>query len=1386
MILSRKIAIPVFVLFLLFTTMFISLVSIYNMPERMMGSNGIYVLTSTKDKNPIRSNLDIRIAYGLENMSYVKAVSPEIFVFTVIHDQPVTARGVLFKKFLNLEGGTLIAGSFPDRPDGAIAGENFAKKFNVHVGDSLTLYGSFTSSFAIVNITGIFETGGPADDEILISLPTARKLSGIAEGKVSIIRVKSWDVEKVDKLLSSSYPKFTVNLNSTSQVYVGDQFNVTAILKNMGTVPGTANLTVNFQNENKAVEVEINSTKNMSFNFTAKYEGKFNLTAIVYNDIFYYTCYTQITVMKKPAFIEGPSFAYVNTPTDYAVMTLKNESVQNGKIVVMGEDNYTATYNASGQINITFPRGGNYTLFFHSDLYENTSMNVSVYERAPFDSLAQMNPPAINGTIYAVPGETLHVISEGNVFISLDGGSQVEGNSIDIPEDMEGNHLLNVTVIQANLMGAESFLLHIVGNYTPRIISPVNNGSSVVYGENITFTLEDPIPIRYARYVFNGVEKTVWINQSFDPNVVNYTYNITVEVNETKFNIRVEFWDYWNRSIAMEVSCPIIYFRDIFPPRIHAEDVRIWGGNSTIVSVEDNEIVKDISVYFYGHYFNATVNAREGTVKVNTMFRSGNNVEFVPPGSYMATVKAWDSSGNFNVTNFTITIDNHGEKNPPIIVGPGYADISSGQVSFHAFDNVGILKVSCYEGATLIKETSGDVLNITSKDLGNGTHKLIIEALDIDFNYGYFSTVLTKNYTDTTPPEIIVNSLRIWGGNTTVIRATDDVKVSGISVHVFGMYFNGSSSARVATSFQNGDEIDYIQPGTYQMEVRAWDLSGNTNTSYFLLIINNTGEKTPPEFTVGDYIETNSSENVTIRAFDNVNVASMYAYMNGTEIANSSGGTLNISAIMLPCGYDHVEVVAVDANGNINSHNITIRVNDDIPPALAFDNVTVWSGNTTEILAYDNVRVSKMSTSIMGHVFSSSNGTLRIDTMFRDGNQVFYLPEKAYSLNVLLEDPSGNRVVRIFTLFINNTGERIKPLIIGPAYASLNATNNVTYESIDNVAVERMWITLNGSVVIQSNTASITLNYLSLPSGTDNITVYAEDVNGNTAEMNATVLVVGIKKVTVEAMLQSDEITTKDRGMVIVSMENDNVAGYYNLTISLDGSVIYQEEVFLKPYERKSIYIYLPYLDEGSHTITVDNQTLTLKVEKSVAEKLPTDLVLKYAKDLKFSESKGVVYKGFQISEGNFILVLASLISVTLILLFLGIYSTTIKSMKTGNIGILRAIGASNRQILMFFLNDAWKLVLLPVFLGIVGGYLLIMWIDSLSVLTAFGHTLIITPTWNDIIMVVLLSISFAMASMLIIFRNLMRKHVISILGREENPKVYTLEEVISGGHETP
>ncbi|NPA75872.1 MAG: ABC transporter permease [Euryarchaeota archaeon] len=1377
MILRKNVIVPVLVLFILFTAMFVSLVSIYEMPERMMGSKGTYVLTSSTDKNPIRSNLDIRIAYGLQNMSYITAVSPEIFVFTTLKGQAITVRGVLFKDFMSIEHGKIISGTLPNSSAEAMVGYRVAESMGLKVGENLTLIGSFKAAIAIVKITGIFKTEDPADDEILVSLSTARALAGIAPGKVSIIRVRTNNVEKVDKLMSSTYPKFTVSVNTTTQVYLGQKMLVNITVKNMGSDPGWANVTLTMGELSWTDNIYVRHERTVYVPLYPRHTGNFKLVSTVKNDIFYYTCYTQISVVKKPASIQGTTMVYTGHPIKYLVTSVNNTPAKEGNITVHGPDRYLSIYKVNnGTVYITFPYPGKYRLNYSAKYYTNSSLNVSAYKLTNLSSLANINPTPINNTIYAEENSWIQVYSQGTVHYSMDNGPLINATVIPVPKEIGENHTLSIFVIYGNYMANATYTLHPISSSKPKILAPVKNGSAVNYNETLTFSVNDPAPIKQVRYAINRVWKTIYVNQSFKPTWKNYTYNFTVKVKSPRFEIQISAEDVWLRTVYFNAQCKVLIDKDIIKPRIFVPPtVKIWSGNRTEVKATDNVELSLLSVHVFGRYFNST----SGFVLVKTSFYESGSIVFIPEGNYTAKVMAEDSAGNLNYTNFTIIINNTGEKNPPIITGPAYVNISAAPVTFHAFDNVNVSNIACYNGTTLIKKINGTALTLYPDDFKNGSYHLYIIATDVNGNKGYKYITLIKNYTDTIPPYVELTPAKIWSGNVTWVLGYDNIMMKKITVNAFGHTFTGISRVPIKTEFIDNGVATFVAPGTYIVEITAEDISGNIAHYNLTLEINNTDEKNPPVFTLPEFAEYRATDTITLRSFDNAGIKKMWVVLNGKTIAESNGEWLNFSATLLPCSYSKISVFAEDINGNFAWKNMTVYVKDNIKPYLITTYEKIWSGNSTTIIAGDNVRVKTINITLFGKFFESQNGTLIIPTKYIYNNSVHYISPGKYTGTVHIMDSSGNENSSVFTLIIDNQGEKIPPIIIGPKVGAINTTTSVTYTSFDNVKVKKMWVRWNSKTIITSPEHEIVLKYGILPAGRQEITVFAEDVNGNIAHMNSTVVVKAIKNVIMNASLENTNITVTERTTVAITLVNQDAPNVYNLTIYVDKQEYYTSSISLAPYEKKIVYVMLPYLDKGTHTIKVNSVVLTLKVHENPAAKLPTDLILKYAKDLKFTESKSVIYKGFQISEGNFLLVLASLFIITLILVFLGLYSTAMKGIKNNNIGVLRAIGASNLQIFKFFAKESALYFLIPGLVGIVGGYALVLGINKMNMLTAFGHHLTIVPTWRDIAFIIVLTFAFISASVFIIYRHLMKSRVVHIMGRESNSREVPLSELL-------
>ena len=1405
MIIRRSMWVAIFVLFLLFTGMFVSLLSIYEMPNRVLGGNNIYVMISSTDKNPIRSNIDIRFAYGIENLSYVQAVSPEIYAFTTINGKSATIRGVIFKKFFNLQGGGVVDGSFPHTLFDALIGVDAQKMLNLKIGDTLFLRGSFTSSIAIVNITGVFRTNSPADDEILVSIPTAEKLAGIKPGMVSIIRIKTSEHDKIEKLLDPDTPKFMVNLNMTHTGFIHQTIGINATIKNLGRNGGNCELVISFENNSKIIKLYVNKEKKIQFNLTLGQIGTQNITATVKNDIFYYTCYTEISVFPKPVFMQGPSMTYPDTPVTYNFETLNNESIKNGTLLIRGE-NFEEEYHVNGTVNIIYPYAGKYSLFFSGDDYENKTFNVSVYEKINMSKIAFIDPQPINGAIFINSTDKIEVYTGGSVYYSIDGGSSEKGYIISIPSNMHGNHVLNLTVISWKYIAIESYTLHVFGNYPP-VITSSQNSSQIMYGSIIKYKLCDPAPIINATLRINNEKENIPINQDLNASIGNYTYSIYVTVNRTTtMDLFLYFQDIWGRHTAYHATYSVIVDHDVIKPEINVpSEVKIWSGNTTLVKASDNVAVENISVFVNWPYPQKFFNSTGNNVMVNTAFIYGGKVIFASEGIYNAHVVAYDTSGNKNVTNFTIIINNTGEKNPPIMLGnetsTGYYNLTKGWIKFTSYDNVAVKWVGCYkkQGSSyvLIKEiygnssTSNLTLYLNSSDFSNGLYHLLLGSYDINFNFmNYIPITVLKNYTDTVKPEINVPSeVKIWSGNTTLVKASDNVAVENISVFVNWPYpqkfFNSTGNKSVLhviipTSFQENEKIVYVAEGIYNATVVTYDVFGNRNQTNFTIIINNSNEKNPPKFTVSNYLSFGFLEKVNIFAYDNVGVKKMWITNSTGVVEENYGCNITLYGKLLKIGFNPLTLYAEDVNGNVASKNIKVLITDDVKPWLVTDEVKIWGGNTTIIKAEDNVQVAHISAILNGLYYNSSSNQVKIPTEFINDSTISFLQEGDHPVLVKITDASGNVNTTTFHIIINNTGEKNPPVILGEDYGVVNISSPLFYFSFDNVGVKKMWILEGAQIIKEVNGSTINITYHDLPAGEHNLTVYAEDVNGNVAEKIVGVSVVGIREIHINSYLLKNKIKEDEDDVLEINLVNGNTLGYYNLTVLIDGEIYYTSDILLKPYERKDLSIEIPALSTGNHTIKVGNETIYLEVLEKSSEKIPTDLILKYAKNMKFSESKSVIYRGFQISEGNFILLLLSMMAVTLLLLFLGLYSSVLKGIKSQNIGILRAIGASNRQIFKYFITDAIKYVFSPIILGITGGYLLVIFINSLGILTALGHRLIIAPTLLDITTILVISLVFTAVVLLIIFRSLMRKRAIHhILSSEESIITVNLEDVI-------
>ncbi len=1409
MIIKKSIVVPILILLILFTSIFVSLNSIFLMPQEIMGGENTYVLTSSTDRNPLRSNLDIGIAYGLENTSYITAVSPEIFLFTTVKGEPVTIRGVIFHKFLKIGDGTLLSGEMPKNLYDALVGEKLFNYLHLEIGERLTISGSFQPSIAVINITGVFKTSGAADDEILISLPTAQKLAGLKREQVSIIRFKTNDLEKTRNLMDPTYPKFTVALNSTAQVYVGDTFNVSVTIENMGSTAGLCHLNLKF--ENMSFERDVYVDNNLSFNITLKAEnvGDEKIIAEVKNDVLFYSSFLNISVINNPVIFHGKILSYVNVPTHYTFETRNNTKIDNATLKVYGE-NYSKIYHFNYSVDVVFPYEGLYTLYFEKYGFENKSIQVRVFKKVSLDSLAKISPKPIEGIIPLKRGSNITITTQNgaDIYYSIDGGTLWCTNStIEIPENLEGNHLLEINVVKNWTMGNRSYMLYLYNSSNISIFSQINDESVVYYNSSFEIYLWSEIPLKNVSISINKWKREFDLNQTFEKGVFNYTYNFTVMIKYKRLEVIVYAENILNSTSLLKISPKIIYSSDITEPQIILGNklsseklmnykkrdvpiIEIWSGRSFTIKAVDNLNMKNLTVYIFNTYFNSSSEKSDTlSVTVPTMFEEENDVYFIPEGTYIGEVTAIDDAGNKNETTFYLIINNTGEKFSPIIRGASLLQFTSPTDSyvFKAFDNVGMKYLQCWEDDILIKNVSSNgeaniTLYLNYSDLNDGLHYLTFRAYDVNNNSREFDIVAMKNYTDTEPPTIAPLPLSVWSGSNIVVEAMDNVKVKKLSVYAFERWFNGSDRVIIPTKYEESNTIYFIPEGTYNLHIETWDVFDNYNSADYEIEINNTGEMIPPTIILPNITECEALYNLTFLAYDNVGVSKIWIEIDNITVTEGNGGNLSIRADTLGYGILDAYVFAVDVNNNVAFTIYKILIIDNILPKIYNKTIYIWSGNTTNVTFSDNIGIKGATLFIFGKTLRNIGNRIEIRTMFREENNITFISEGIYYGLLNVEDLSGNINGTTITLVINNTGEKNPPIIVGNTYNIISENKSAVFRAYDNVKVSKMWWIENGTVrrEIVGNNLTITINDISL--GIHNITVYTEDINDNIAIFNTILEVRGIFSVNVSFTLDKNKITVNERGVVSIEISNGPNPGRYNAILYLDDEPYYSIDIFLKPYVTQSISLKLPYLDKGTHKITLENQTLVLTVEENPIEKLPIDLILKYNKDLKVTGGKNVIYKGFQISEGNFVLVVYTLISIAIILVALGMYSSLLKGMKNNNIAILRALGANNKQIVKFALEDIAKYLLTSIIGGIFLGYAIVIILENLEVLRAFGHRLIIYFTPSIILSTVLIGFGFLFFITLIILKSVLSSKVVHLMGGEKSERIVTLGEILNEG----
>lgn len=356
---------------MIFTTTSSVLSGLYAAPAAFAADEG-FVISSSAAPTIFASQVEASMVSVLEALPNITGVSPEVFAFSGWNGHSFVIRGVDLDR-LNSTGPAFREFRLSDRlgsmDDTAIIGSSLLKRLGIELPYTLSLVGSYSSRVQFVKVVGWFETGSSLDDELLLSLDSARFLSGMNSQRVSIIRIGTSEPEWLSALLSPEGPRFTLFdlLVRKSQVAIGEEVSVSVGVKNWGADPGTAEVSFSVDGqvyETRAVALNASeSTRVLSVTVLSEL-GNHTVAASVGGE-FQISLSANVTAVQPYLRIACPSKAPLNanftvSVTDHLGRAVADAIVSFGAHTYVTNDwgNTTLLADAAGTFQVTAEHEG--------------------------------------------------------------------------------------------------------------------------------------------------------------------------------------------------------------------------------------------------------------------------------------------------------------------------------------------------------------------------------------------------------------------------------------------------------------------------------------------------------------------------------------------------------------------------------------------------------------------------------------------------------------------------------------------------------------------------------------------------------------------------------------------------------------------------------------------------------------------------------------------------------------------------------------------------------------------------------------------------------------------------------------------------------------------
>ncbi|WP_255150043.1 FtsX-like permease family protein [Halorarius halobius] len=399
-LLSMRTVVPTAATLAAFVTFLLVVAGLAGVAGPLAAGSGA-TITEPDSTHPIASDVPAAYAEPLRDRGI--AASPEILLFLVSDGQPFPARGANYSAFSSVTDASLVAGEPPASPDEAVIGADLADTLGVGVGDRVVLGGSLRPAVTRVTVVGTFTAPGPDDDQLVVSLATARHLTRVGDGQVNFIRA-----ERLPDIPETAGTASVTDLSAPSTVAAGESFTATVTVRNDGLADRTVSREVRFGGTRRTVEVRVPASgqRTTTVEFLAERRGT---RPVVADDV-----RTNVTVLAPDAvrFDSVPERAPPRSAPLVRLLDARGRPVAGATVTAgnwsgtTGEDGTVrVSLNESGERRLTATRG-NYSATTAVMVTPEATRRLTVTLRVAPSSPSQLVEPTATATVgnpWAVP-----------------------------------------------------------------------------------------------------------------------------------------------------------------------------------------------------------------------------------------------------------------------------------------------------------------------------------------------------------------------------------------------------------------------------------------------------------------------------------------------------------------------------------------------------------------------------------------------------------------------------------------------------------------------------------------------------------------------------------------------------------------------------------------------------------------------------------------------------------------------------------------------------------------------------------------------------------------------------------------------------------------------